>query len=523
VVFRSSPARGSRRPGTPGPFGIPEPVGPHVEMEFDGPGMGWTDVKADVLRTPSPSIKGGIGGTGPLDLVAASGELAFALNNSEFNSAGLLGYYSPGHANARPGFTFGIGVRYRWGDYTKFVGRISKIAPVAGKYGERKSQVLAVDWMDDAAQFRPVVATQIGQRADAVLLAVVASVPRQPRAMVLDVADSAFPFAFDNSKSETQPVLSEIQRICQSEFGRAYMIGSNEGGGILRFEKRTRRLTPLPVATFDGTKGLEAPLDRGDVKNRAKVTTHPRRVGATDTEILFELRNAPQVGAGQTLRLVGRYNDPADRASRVGGIDMKAPVPTTDYTMNTQANGSGADLTASFTVVVNYGGNSAEYLLTNNTLGLGYVTKLQARGRALLDYDPVDAWAVDETSIEQAGEQACALDMPYQQDMSVALSIAEFIVVTWTAPGSAGIEIRYMPRNDAEFNLAFRLEPGDAVVVLEEVTGINGTYFVQNVAIDMGEVASFTWELQRALVADYWRIGSSGFSELGVTTVLAPL
>src|SRR5262245_56668163 len=82
-----------------------------VEMEFAGEGFGWTDVTGDLRASVPMTVERGIFGSGPLDRVASSGRWSFGLNNAINNSAGLEGYYSPGHPNARDGFDFGIRCR----------------------------------------------------------------------------------------------------------------------------------------------------------------------------------------------------------------------------------------------------------------------------------------------------------------------------------------------------------------------------------------------------------------------------
>ena len=71
----------------------------------------WTDVSADVIlsRTASYGIQGG----GPNDRTAPTGTFKATLNNSDSNSAGLSGYYSPGHVNCRTGFDMNVPIRWR--------------------------------------------------------------------------------------------------------------------------------------------------------------------------------------------------------------------------------------------------------------------------------------------------------------------------------------------------------------------------------------------------------------------------
>lgn len=513
----------------------PETRSGHIfEMELSGAGAGWTDVSEDVLVDPSVHLEYGIGGATSQDLVASTGKLSFALDNSEDNSAELLGYYSPDNpATCRPGFKRGIGVRYSYRKpfesdyYRKFVGRLMIANPIAGQYRERRTDCDAYDWINEAASFRATVATQVAKRGDQVLTTLLAAMARQPSSTTFDVGDSTFAYALDTSQTEKSPILAEIQRLCLSEFSRCYIRGGMNAGGNLRWEKRTARLTPTTVASFLGTmQGLDA---KANIKNRAKVTAHPRTVDAAATTVLFSKpsQSNPLISPSQTITITGRYSDPANRASRVGGTDMVAPVATTDYLLNAAADGSGADLTANLTVVATYGANQVDYSLTNTGGTPGYVTKLQARGRGIYDYTPIDAMKLDQPSIDLLGESLVQIDMPYQSDLSVAQAVADFVVSSWLTPGATEAAMRCIPRDDAEMDMLMALEPGAAIAVSESVTGINSVFFIQNVSERLTEYGRtnvvFDFLLQRALVANYWKLGTAGFGELGVTTVLAPL
>lgn len=527
-------------------FAAPDVPVHRFDMELNGVDGGWTNVTRDTLLEEGVNIRYGIAGTGPLDLVASTGTMKLVLDNSENNSAGMLGYYSPRHPNRRPGFKLGIRVRYTYvipgsdssEGYGKFIGRLRDIQPAPGRYRERKTVCQVVDWMNEAAITKYNAPTQVDKRADEILETIVALVPRQPDSTDFDVADSTFPYALDNGPVERSTVITEIQRICQSEFGRFFVCGGLNYWGQARFERRTARLTPLPVATFDGTmQSLEAGSGTGKVKNRAKVTAHPRRVDGAATTILFSKpnQNNPLVQPLQTLRLSGRYVDPSNPNARVGGVDMVSPVATTDYLMNSLANGSGSNLTANFTVVATYGANQVDYAITNNHGSTpGYVTFLQARGRGLYDYDPLEAEETNETSIEAIGESGVQLDMPYQSDFAVTQAVAEFLIDTWSsseggpaAEGSPGVtetSIGVVAKDEDEQTELMAREPGHAIVVREELSVVNDVYFIQNVTIRIdGDKTSFDFDLQRALVQDFWQLGDAGFSELGETTVLAPL
>src|SRR4030066_503430 len=141
----------------------------HIDLKLDG--VNWTDVTADARASVDIGVQYGINGTGPADRVAPTGTLSFALDNSEHNSGGLIGYYAPGHANCRNGFEVGCPVRLRIVDlgvtYYKFVGTLETIEPESGQYLSLLTTCQAVDWLDEAGRQKVgLVADAHGRRGN---------------------------------------------------------------------------------------------------------------------------------------------------------------------------------------------------------------------------------------------------------------------------------------------------------------------------------------------------------------------
>lgn len=511
----------------------PQVEGDRFELELDGEGAGWTDVTDDVLLDFGFTY--GINGAGPTALGASIGTMRFQFDNSEDNSAGLRGYYSPQHADCRPGFKLGIGFRYFYrmpgsnDEYRKFRGRLVSIDPVAGKWGPRRTSCVAADWLYEASISQPKLPVQINKTADEILGELVDAMDRQPSNRSFAPGVSVFPYALDNSRSESQSVLTELQRLCQSEFAHGYVRGGLNAWETLVIENRTFRLTPMPVAYFYGRMqdigGGEA---TADAYNRAAVKTHPRRVGGDTTTVLFSkpAQSAPAIAAGSSITFQARYGDASTPNARIGGTDFQPLTPGTDYIANSAADGSGSVVTSDLAVTISTHANQADVIVANNGAATAYLTTFQIRGRSLRDYDAIDTIEQDDASVAEIGKHEVTLDMVYQSDPSVAKPIAEFLVATLLTPGVSEGALTFIPRDEDEFLEAFAIEPGDPIGVTEEQTAIGGTYYVQQVEMrseEAGAKRTFRWILKRALVADYWQVGIAGLSELGVTTVAAPL
>jgi hypothetical protein len=523
---------------------------PKVEIELLGRGNGWTEITPDVL-TPI-RISYGIQGGGPTDRTASSGTCQFSLDNSTANSAGVLGYYSPVSINARLGFAVGIRVRVSFLDpatslwHVKFLGSISSIIPAPGLYGSRRVAVQAVDWMDEAARATVQgLTTQINKRSDEIINLLVGNVPRAPEAQSLSTGLDTYPFALDTARDDRQnPVLQEIARVVLSELGYFYQ----RGDGTVRFEARFGRVNTTDALTLDNTmQALQVTSELDDLLTRVQVVTHPRTVDTGDV-VLYQLKTVTEVPTGETLTLLGPYTDPNNRASRVGGTAMVAPVAVTDYTMNSQADGLGTDLTGSFSVTAALGSNGVRWTIVNNSGQTGQITKLQCRGRGLYDYENTVAEAEDTTIALQYGEQVATIDMPYQNNPGLGQNAARYLLALYGPQevrpwrlGTAGFSelgqttqlsyyvrlnvdtVRVAPETaDLQTQILVR-DIGDRIALRETVTSLASSYFIQAVDLEVQApgLPFVTWTLTPADTQTYWALGTADYSSLGDSTWLS--
>jgi hypothetical protein len=521
------------------------------EAEFSGVDGGWTDISADVLERPYPTAEYGITEVHPLAKVADIGALDLYLNNSIANSGATAGYYSPDHASVRSGFAPGIRLRMgltqiqelvdhtarnitdHSGNYIilrpiptqyKFAGELARAKPDAGAKGPRRTACEIEDWMGFATRTRTErIAIQTDQRMDEVITTMLANVNRQPFATSLATSKSTLPYSLDTTRDERTSIAAELNKLALSEFAPIYPKGDDSTGNVLTAEQRYSRAVIASSATLNDTM-VELEIDHGLdlVFNRIRATVHPRKVDDAATTVLFSLAGTPDVGAGETITIVGRYRDPAQEAIRVGGTAMVTPVENTDYEMNTAADGSGTDLSSSFSVTATYGGNSVEYVITNNhASSTGYITLLQARGKGVYDLSPITIEVEDSTSIAAYGDRLLEFDMPYQTSITVAKSCANHTLGVWKDP--QGVPRRcsfYGNASDSLMTAGLTVEPGSKVTITETQTGINTVFAVAGLKIIHmpSKILKFEWILIPASAEAYWICEDATAGVLGTTT-----
>lgn len=488
----------------------------------------WVDLGDDVLN--SLACEYGIRSNDPGDRVATTGEMSYALDNSASNSARTLGYYSPLNPSKRPGFDFTIPVRWRlaFGSAAayKFRGRLSDINVTPGVDDTRDVSCKVLDWMDDAARIDlPDIEAQLDKREDELVTLILDGLQPddQPPARSIETGLETFDIALDGAASDsTRPkVRDELINIARSSYGYGYPRGDSVQGGTFQWENRHHRaintdvLFTLTDDMIQG-RGLAVPGSRDEIYNTIQVFLRPTRVDSAPTTVLFSLQTVQTlVQPGEVNdTLFGPYRDPISN-DQIGGTAQVTPEATTDYTMNSASDGSGADLTANFMVSASVTGLGVRFTIVNNGATSGYVTKLQIRGEGIYRYD-----AMIEVAIPNSyGTRTLALEMIYQGNTNIATDIATYLKRILSVP-LAHIKTVMFLANDsvAMMQAAILREPGDRIAVSETVTAIGDEYTINGVRLELqpGNLLYCTWWLDLANTLRFFRWGISAW---GVDTV----
>jgi hypothetical protein len=411
----------------------------------------------------------------------------------------------------------------------RFLGTLDSIYPTAGVRGRYLSACTVVDWMDEAARYHVTgLGLQLAKRGDQVFQTVVSSMPIQPAAIQTTPGLDTYPYALDNVQDENTTAMQILQALALSELGYIYVKSDAVQGGTLVYESRSvRGANNVAVQTFGNSmEHLTVQRSRQNLLNKVQVTAHPRKVDAAATTALFQLDTVSATQPFTTLSLNAPFRDPNQPLARVGGTNMQAPVATTDYTMNTQADGLGADITALFTVTISSSSaNSATLAITNNSQFTGYITFLQLRGQGVYDYNTTVLSASDTSSQLNFGQRITNLDMPYQADPIVANEAAQYVLNVWSNPLSYVTELSILGNwTDALMQATLLRDISDCVTVAESVTGVPASirYFINAVElrIAQGRVFRTKFTLAPADQNAYWLLEVVGAGELGLTTRL---
>jgi len=154
-----------------------------------------------------------------------------------------------------------------------------------------------------------------------------------------------------------------------------------------------------------------------------------------------------------------------------------------DYLLNTAEDGSGTDLSSGLEIDVVYYPDIVEYTrIKNNSGSAGYLTKLQARGRGIYSYDPIEKVIQDVDSIHAHNHQPITINQPYQQDLTAATVWGNAIITDEKDPGTRLRGISFWANFSASNMLRFlQCDIGDLIRVTLSDPGIDNYYHIQNI------------------------------------------
>lgn len=499
-----------------------------VEMELAGVGAGWTDVSTDLTNDPIV-MEYGIRNHRPEARVAETGIATFGLRNDAQNSASLLGYYSLMHANKRSGFDYSIRVRIKQvysGTTRYFLGFLDQIVTMPGVYEELKTMCGIVDYMDETARYHAPTAIQVNKRSDQVFSAVLANLVKQPANSSIATGISVFTYALDNISGDTK-AMSVFVELAKSEVGMIFCKRDATAGQTLVFESRhTRAAVSSPALTLDNTMHeLQFPGSRADIINSFVMKSFPRVISSGIVLAKIDATIQTAIGPSQSIDLFLDYTDPTQRDTKIGGTAEVDPVATTDYLMNSLSDGTGTNLTSSFTVTIGKFGSRVRFTVTNNGVTAGFVTRLQVRGDGVYSLNPIDAESVDATSIAAYGKNVASIDMLYESNPFTAKSAGDYFKGIWKNP-LAHVRVVSFKANQSATILAAALtsDISTRIALVETVSGIVATtvYLINGVRFEIDEFDNMivSWWLTPANTTQFWQIGVAGASELGTTTIL---
>lgn len=309
---------------------------------------------------------------------------------------------SPLYPNVSPGGDIRLIVRDLNGStpyYPVFRGIVNDIVPVIDGDGSRKVRVTADDTMaylrNQVAGF-PAAAYASGTYTAAMFIADLLTSVNWPTRWGTDStgggAGAGIPFAWGDGQ---RTIADQIYSFSTNLFSPLFI--SAAGKAVLHaFNLNWGGASVLTITEAMVNKDIRLTQPWLNKRNIVRVVSH-RYVQDSAPSVIWALgsNDRPSLIKGASLTFIAQYthsNQPC------GAVSVAAPVPTTDWTTNTVADGSGSDLTGSCTLTIVDLGDRARVTLTNNSLSTAYLTFAQLNGTAIYEIAPVEITSPSDAS-----------------------------------------------------------------------------------------------------------------------------
>lgn len=327
---------------------------------------------------------------------------------------------------------------------------------------------------------------QIDTRANSLFAAVLDSVDLLSVSSIDPALSDTVPFAsFDSNQAQT--ALTELL----SSGGHRLFVAAD---GTVRVRERNSVYNSTAVASFSEFNGLTYALTDGRVRNEIRVSTTPR-AASTDQRTIFFAEQSYRVPSGGSVQFFATFQDYEKNEQRTPCNSVATLVASTDWVLNSQANGAGSDLTAQGSVTADVFTEAALVTVRNTGAGAAYLTRLQFRGYPL--QQQATYTAVTEVSSSQTayGRQRLEISSNLLPSPSHTLSFASFMAQLLHDPLP---ELQLSPvKNTVPDTLAIDLL--DVVGANESITGVSSLWLVMGIqhTIDMtkGQEHSATYDV----------------------------
>jgi hypothetical protein len=425
---------------------------------------------------------------------------------------------------------------------------IRDVRPTGGTKGKRQTQIRGEGFLGRASKVPVDVPIQLDKTADQIIDACLSAgglyppgfsgywllgIPSQSELgestrlgstanySTLDTGISTFPYAMDNNE-EGSSLYAALRLVAESEMGKVFI---DRDGTVVFWNRHHLTKTTELYESFSDTM-FELKYAYGDgIVNDVTIEHNPRELDETGTPTLATVDKAIKVKAGETKTVSLRYEDGSN--NRISTTDPVTPVATTDYTAHVADDGTGTDLTGSFTITPTYAAQSVKWAVENGSASDGYLDagSKQRGNNKLTDFGRVKIEKEDQTSIGDYGRRAKRIRAKLLEDSTFAEGAAQWILELRKDARGDAQDVQHTPlRSETLITAGLGRQIGERINIGETQTGLSADFFIVNEHHSLrsgGKDYKVSWGLEPASAALFWRLGDSGYSELGETTTLA--
>ena len=517
-----------------------------VDLNGDGD---FSDASEDITSAVV-SVDWQLGFIDALDVISRDETCKLVVDNSDQR-------FSPDSVSALAGLKPGTHLRITVShdaisDQQMFNTRILSIDTDPDSFGSRMTTIKTEGYMKRAGREEVSIPVQLGKRCDEIVETLLSFSTVQPQVvpgywqlgvsgkselgqtttlgqitggsiLTAQQGSRIFAFAGDNWVSGVT-LRRALTDIVGREYGKLWITRE----GSLKLVNRYNFIEDYVVdetITEDMIVGM--PYSFGSkLINTVTARSQPRTVGSSP-ETLATIDNSIEIPAGMSKE-VSLVLKTTSEGARISGQDFIVPIPATDYTVNTESNGTGIDVTTEVSCeLISAGASQVKLRFINSYNQIVYVQPGSGiRGTKITRWSEIISKITNEDSVYLY--HRAEYSFPYIQDNERdARGMAEYISDSLGEPIGIVQGINLNPRqSDALTQIVLNNPIGNRIALSEAQTNVGGEWFIigeKHSLTDGTYKWSMSYILMSADVNRYWLLGVSGYGELGETTWLGPL
>jgi len=240
--------------------------------------------------------------------------------------------------------------------------------------------------------------------------------------------------------------------------------------------------------------------------------------------VVWSADNVPfKIDRGEGRDFQVRYRDAGNDALQVAAVDYILPVPYTDWTANTNPDGTWLDMTKEVAVYADFRADGARVRVHNHSpYNDAYITALQLRATPLTALDGQRIEHANAGSISTNGSYPLAISIPWISDGDRADSYATWLLLQYAGTETRFHSVTLLAEASATSALAaLDNDIGDRITLQEAWSGHDADYsIIGKRGEDDGRMLWCTLVLRPVNTVVGWVLAVAGRGELGTSTYL---
>ena len=385
-----------------------------------------------------------------------------------------------------------------WGSFAGFkplfFGRLTKIKSRIVPDGTHTVTLRAVDAFEEfkRARNRYVNTEASPQDADDMLAIALDAVDWSSTYRQLDgthVYSQLLTNLTEGTKAMDEPMLDTVYRLQDEEDGYIYV----DGMGYVTLEGRDHRANAPHTTskatyrtTYNGTDPgyTDATMEEGEDNVENRLTALVRINDAAQTDVLVYVSKAAADGDLRIQFDASETRDFLIEVTAFAYVDTwTTPASTTYYMANTAKDGTGTDLTSSFSVTFvetdHFSGRFRKVRVTNGHGSLaGFLTKFQLRGRAYDFLDGLEVHVQDTTSQTNYGERRKEIECEFIDTAEAAQAMLESREARRDDPKRL-VDLTLKAGDKPTLTAMIHRRLSDRVTAVDSDAGLNEDFFIE--------------------------------------------